>query len=591
MSESWFTLQAVNEWVSHDPVTGASDGHCLREKPSGPVIITAPRNGYGSFRLLVRGIGTFNLEITIDGDPEVDVHKVWYHHMNRTTDDEAPYRADALVPVTTPGSFSIPDPENKIADQMYQEFWIDVFAPKGAQTGQAKGDIKLACGSHAVSLPFVIDVLSAVVPEEPTVTMDNNSYGSRWLPELYPEAYSQTQGRQDRKYWETSIELLHNYYRLAHEHRAIFHNLGAGHSGDFDPIYGPSKSGQGRELTIGNWDLFDHHYGPLLDGTAFASAAPGAPRPRRPAEPIWGVYTPINPVWPADYLWWGEKGYEEEMVGGLKAFDAHFRQKGWTKSRVEFFFNHKKRYRWFEWDGDEQKYYKDFAHHREMIRLWEIATEGSPVNWVYRADASWYMKKQFEELAGHRNFWVAGSFLRWYPADVRQVIDRGETIWTYGSYPSIREPASTVLYNLYTTWARGLHGFAPWQVTSPGRDPWFDNDGASIGAFYPGERFGIPGPIPSIRMKVLRNGIQDLDLLSERTQAARDRERVTAAVAESLPVTLWEDPPEAVRTLPPEDWDGNNLSADHEPTGPDSAGDNLGWWSSVRDIALGRNKR
>ena len=30
-----------------------------------------------------------------------------------------------------------------------------------------------------------------------------------------------------------------------------------------------------------------------------------------------------------------------------------FREKGWTSTRFELFFNHKKRYKGFPWDGDE----------------------------------------------------------------------------------------------------------------------------------------------------------------------------------------------------------------------------------------------
>jgi len=44
-----------------------------------------------------------------------------------------------------------------------------------------------------------------------------------------------------------------------------------------------------------------------------------------------------------------------------------------------------------------------------MINLWEEATGKSRVRWVYRADASWQMKRQFAELGGHRNFWCAAA--------------------------------------------------------------------------------------------------------------------------------------------------------------------------------------
>lgn len=99
--------------------------------------------------------------------------------------------------------------------------------------------------------------------------------------------------------------------------------------------------GNGRKKRITDWTLFDHRYGPLLDGTAFAKT-------HRGSRPIQLVYLPFKPEWPASYLWWGEPGYEREFVNVVPAMERHFREKGWTNTRFEMFFNHKKRYK----DGD-----------------------------------------------------------------------------------------------------------------------------------------------------------------------------------------------------------------------------------------------
>ena len=75
--------------------------------------------------------------------------------------------------------------------------------------------------------------------------------------------------------------------------------------------------------------------------------------------------------------------------------------------------------------------------------MWESATAASPVKWVYRMDASWQMKNQFDQLGRHRNFWVCGSFHRWYPDQIRQVLDRGEITWWYNGTPAIDEASSS----------------------------------------------------------------------------------------------------------------------------------------------------
>jgi hypothetical protein len=76
-------------------------------------------------------------------------------------------------------------------------------------------------------------------------------------------------------------------------------------------------------------------------------------------------------------------------------------------------------------------------------------------------------------------------------------------------------------------WITGMQGFVRWLTVSPGPDPWFHFEGGAETLVYPGERFGIAEPLPSIRLKVQRNCLQDLALLD---QAAR---RLTAAAVKA----------------------------------------------------------
>jgi hypothetical protein len=581
---SRFGLAAAHEWLAHDPF-GRPKTADISSAPAsifdapGAVSLRAARNGYVSFRVLVQGQGAYRLVASMEDGIGVDLYRAWYHRMQDRENRPPAYWPDALIPVFHREPLQLPDPENQIPNQTTQEFWIDLFVPAETEPGEARGEVRLTGGGETLTLPVRIHVLAATLPDQPCVTMDHNSYGCRWLPGIYPQTFAGTQN--SKAFWETAIEVLQHHYRLVHEHRGLFHNLGYGHSGEFDPIYGPRAAGRGREKTLVDWALYDRHYGPLLDGTAFASAAPGMPGPHRPAVPIESVYTPINADWPASYLWWGERGYAVEFERCVRQFDCHLREQGWLHSRMEFFFNHKKRYRWFGWDGDEVKDFKDMAYHREMVRLWEAAIGDSrgtgSVPWVYRTDASWQMANQFDAMAGHANFWVCGGFHRWYPDAVRAVVARGDIVWWYGGTPPIDAASTAILSAVYQTWSRGLHGYCAWQTTQPGADPWFASDGCATGTLYPGDRFGIPGPLPSIRLKIQRNGIQDVDLLR-----AEDR----AALAQAIPIPLWSRPPRAALELPPEDWDSRNLAEEHEPVPSGRArGD---WWQSLRDLALGK---
>jgi hypothetical protein len=94
-----------------------------------------------------------------------------------------------------------------------------------------------------------------------------------------------------------------------------------------------------------------------------------------------------------------------------------------------------------------------------------------------------------------------------------------------------------------------------------------------------------------VRLKVLRNGIQDLDLLDAAARAAGRLDAVRAELAARIPIVLWEKPPRAARELPPEDWDSINLSAEHEPVMQVAGGLRPDWWTAVRGAARGGEVR
>ena len=203
--------------------------------------------------------------------------------------------------------------------------------------------------------------------------------------------------------------------------------------------------------------------------------------------PIPFAYLPINPEWPASFLWWGEPGYEREFVNVVSEMERHFREKGWTSTRFELFFNHKKRYKGFSWDGDEARFPRDYAYMKEYARLHETAVPAdSPVKFVFRADVSWTMERQFRELAGIVNFWVCGGgMFSWYPDAPRELKSRGDIVWIYGGTPPVTEAASHITTDVLRPWMFGVDGFVRWQTTQPGRDPWFRFEGGGETLVYP----------------------------------------------------------------------------------------------------------
>ena len=104
---------------------------------------------------------------------------------------------------------------------------------------------------------------------------------------------------------------------------------------------------------------------------------------------------------------------------------------------------------------------------------------------------------------------------------------------------------------------------------------------------YPGDRFGIAGPIPSARLKIQRNAVQDVSLLNALSGSAERLETLRTALAAEAGLGLWEPPPPIVTDQPPEVWDSTNLPGPDETMNAHVALDPL-WWAPIRDAALGQ---
>ncbi len=533
------TLEAWPEYLRPDPFGGivAAD----RAATPTPLDLAGPRNGYVSFHLIVnlpRG-GPYTLDFRLpqpSGNLDARLFREWHHR------SDGAYQPDALIPVQLPYVSSLPEPDNRVPRQTAQAFWVDLWIGRDVAPGVVEAQAVLKAGGRETTLAIPLRVLPATVPDDDIPVIDHNSYGSSWLARYYKRP---NEREEDFFTSDRFFGLIHAHHRIFYEHRGTFHQLGYGHGGKVGPEFAPALAGAGRTRRIVSWELYDRHYGPLLDGSAFAGT-------RRGPRPIPFVYLPINPEWPASFLWWGEPGYEAEFTNVVSEMERHFREKGWTRTRFEIFFNHKKRYKAFPWDGDETRFSGDNRYFGEYGRLLRQAIPAdTPVRFVFRNDASWLMESQFEELAGIVNFWVLSrSILSWLPDAPARLRRRGDISWFYSGPPSAGEVSSAITKHPLTAWIWGVDGYIHWQTVSHGDDPWFDFDGAPLGLVYPGVRFGIDGPIPSIRLKLQRNCVQDIALLEK---LAADRAEVTRRYNGTRPADWWTPRP-ALAGRPAHEW-------------------------------------
>ena len=554
-----------------------ADRGAVTKRPADAV--RGARAGYVSFQVLasLRAPGEYSVEVTPPSGLQVDIFREWYHALEK----DKSYYPDALVPVQTPYHSRLPEPENRIEGQKAQAFWVDIWISAAARPGDYPVQFRLSSREGDAQISVPIRVLAATVPRDDVVSIDHNSYGSSWLGDLYAQARDRT--GKDFFRSDAFFKLIHAYHRLFYEHRGVFHQLGYGHAGKVGPEFAPALEGSGRNKHVSSWDLFDRHYGPLFDGTAFEGT-------RRGVAPIPFAYLPINPEWPASYLWWGEPGYEAEFVNVVSEMERHFREKRWTNTRLELFFNHKKRYMGFPWDGDEVRFPEDNRYFVEYGRLLHKAVApDSPVKFVFRADVSWDMERQSKELAGIVNMWVCGDgIMSWYPEVARSMKARGDIVWFYSGPPPVTRPAAKITEFPLQAWLWGIDGYVHWLTVSPGADPWFRYDGGGTALVYSGERFGIGGPIPGIRLKIQRNAVQDLALLDSfknRRPIAGLRAEAAQRFNGSRPADWWNARP-ALAARPPSEWTNGQIDEASAPTRKMLENTRADAWQNVHDFVM-----
>jgi hypothetical protein len=577
-------IRALPQFLRPDPFGGIvradrSAGGEYYE--GGAVRLDCARGCYVSFHLVVETArrGDYSIDAHINdrtGKIKIDLFREWFHRLTG-----GGHYPDALVPVSLPHRSQLPDPENKIDQQTAQAFWVDIWIPPDARPGDYSGEAILEFAGKSHILDIHLAVLAAVAASQDVVILDHNSYDDTWIAAQFPASVRRTPGNFSES--DELFRLIHAYHRIFYEHHGILHMLGYGHAGGVAPEFAPALEGEGRKKRIANWDLYDRHYGPLLDGSAFAHT-------RRGPKPIPHVYLPINPEWPASYLGWGEPGYEVEFVNVVSEMESYFRKKGWTETNFEMFFNHKKRYKGFPWDGDEVRFPRDLRYFQEYGRLLKKALpEKTPVHFVFRADVSWDMEQQFHVLNGVVDMWTCGGgILSWYKGAPKMLRDRGDIVWYYGGPPGVMEPSSAITELVLSAWVWDAMGFVHWLAVSPGEDPWFDFTGGDTTLVYSGERFGLAEPIPSIRLKIQRNAVQELTLLDsfkQRHSLQRLKAEAIARFNHSTPDEWW-NPTPAFVTEPPYDWTNAEMDAAGEHTQKLFRHIDAAAWSRVRQYVI-----
>lgn len=505
-------------------------------EPVSELCIKAPRRGWFSFQVVVRAEAGVRVSITAPDQIEPEAFCEWFHKID---DKLVP---DCLIPISLDG----PIPESFRSVGELCVIWVDAFVKENCAAGINDLAVTVSDSKAVTKLTVHAQIIEAMIPQNGTMTCDFNNYADS-ISNLYKSLRENPCRYRDGSYY--AIEL--QYYQMAREHRGLFHNLPYKHSGYIPEGFAPAITGEGKDIHVQDWSLYDEHFAPLLDGTAFK----GSKVSERPLE---YMYLPFHLGWPANYEKWGKKGYRTEYRRIIGEFVRHFEEKGWYSTRAELFLNHKKDYRFFPYTADEIWY----KHDEEVMDRWHEVIEGtyeySKVPFIARIDSSNYfgVHHNNHRFADWFKLWVAGvSMFNWYPESVAAFREHGNTLWIYGD---VLKRMDTNLLALYqwpiTCLMTGADGFCVWNTTGAGKDPFETPAGGGTELlFYPGERFGHQGPLACIRLKTLRNAMQLCDLLTLVNRQRREK-AINAVFGFADNGSWWREKPSFI-DVPPRYWD------------------------------------
>ena len=179
-------------------------------------------------------------------------------------------------------------------------------------------------------------------------------------------------------------------------------------------------------------------------------------------------------------------------------------------------------------------------------------------------DSSWSYGRHFiSRYADLVNMWVVnGTIFLWYPESVALMKRKGNILWNYGGLNDMGDSHLSLTVWPFRCVMTGVTGVTFWNATGFGND-WqrtpLDNGRQTV--FYPGSAFGCDGPIPSIRLKALRNAMQTADLimmLQGTEWLPRMREIINRHFCASD--ESWWSPRPAFADEPPHTWTNAKLS-------------------------------
>lgn len=429
---------------------------------------------------------------------------------------------DPLVPLVDPYSGADAGQPFDVPGESNQPVFVDVFVPAGTTPGTYSGTVHVsASGGLAADVPISVTVWGLDLPDMGSVTTHFKMSIEHLLD--YHGGISKCSGGDC--YLDQSPhahDVVKRYEELAHQHRV-------------DP--GPQLVEQpvsGCNVPS-DWSAFDAAMAPYLDGTHYADGVPSGwfDVPFSPGE-TFGL----------------DACSQAQYTALAAAWANHLQSKGWFEKAVVYAFDEPPECTATPCDPIYAKIAQSASWLQKGDPGWKArtmdTTSPDPATaeilnqalGIYTVNLPWY-----DDWNAHGPYFGRAQ----WPA----LFAQGIQLWFYESN-SVTPPYPTFASNtldglepvmaMWGSWYERATGFLYYDIANwNAADPWGPNvdfgltgDGVLI---YPGNHdglqapagspdgVGIDGPVPSYRLKMVRNGLQDWALFR-----LADQKGLTSAV-------------------------------------------------------------
>jgi hypothetical protein len=427
----------------------------------------------------------------------------------------------------------IPDFNNRIDGQQSAIIWVDQYIPykeTDASAGKYSSMVTITAGDQHQTIPIELDVWDFAIPNENLL-----------------KASLQEEGFLSSMDEKQELEM----YQLFKRNRVAL----------MDPTYKPELKYVNGKADI-SWTKFDNRMKKYFTGKAFTAESGYAYGPGY-GEPLETFVLPFDVYGKHGTKGWPDVGKPDEEK--LPAHKAKYEEvvKG-VRSHLKNMINPAKTELIFYLNGLDESYFKEawerMVHYGEMFK--RIYPEASyRIDGGYSEEAMAFVGKSIRSWASHTiNYdvnrmkkyqtmgikdWLYGPML--YESKVNSWVGSS----TFTDLPLVNERAiswACFKYNTYSwiSWGAGVNGKGGWYDPESWKDQYktgADSDsgytykklnGSALLVYSGGIIPNVKGACPSIRLKNMRNGVQEYELMRLLKKLDKSDDKVKAIVDEII---------------------------------------------------------